>query len=102
MVCNVPDFGVEEVAMHAVALALALTRRLHQASADTRAGMWDLNRLRPMHSPAVMVAGVVGLGRIGRITARIGRTWFSNSRVRSLRARRCIGRPADSCTRHAC
>jgi len=70
MVCNVPDFGTEEVALHTVALALALTRRIHQASADTRSGVWDLGRLRPMHSPAACVAGVVGLGRIGRATAR--------------------------------
>jgi D-3-phosphoglycerate dehydrogenase len=69
-VCNVPDFGTEEVALHAVALTLALMRRLHQASADTRSGLWDLGRLRPMHSPAACVAGVVGLGRIGRATAR--------------------------------
>jgi len=70
MVCNVPDFGTEEVALHAVALALALMRRIPQASADTRAGLWDLGRLRPMHSPAACIAGVVGLGRIGRTTAR--------------------------------
>ena len=70
MVCNVPDFGTEEVALHTVALVLALTRRIHQASADTRAGIWDLGRLRPMHSPAACIAGVVGLGRIGRATAR--------------------------------
>jgi D-3-phosphoglycerate dehydrogenase len=70
MVCNVPDFGTEEVALHAVALTLALMRRIHQASADTRAGLWDLGRLRPMHSPAACVAGVVGLGRIGRASAR--------------------------------
>ncbi len=70
MVCNVPDFGTDEVALHTVTLALALTRRIHQASADTRAGLWDLGRLRPMHSPAACVAGVIGLGRIGRATAR--------------------------------
>jgi len=69
-VCNVPDFGTEEVAMHSVALVLALTRRLHQAGADTRAGLWDLGRLRPMHSNSASIAGVVGLGRIGRATAR--------------------------------
>lgn len=70
LVCNVPDFGTEEVAVHAVALALALVRRLHEAAADTRAGGWDLGRLRPMHSLEHLVAGVVGLGRIGRATAR--------------------------------
>lgn len=70
LVCNVPDFGTDEVALHTVALALALMRRIHQASADTRAGVWDLGRLRPMRSPSACVAGVVGLGRIGRATAR--------------------------------
>ena len=70
LVCNVPDFGIEEVAIHTVALALALTRRVVKASSDTRAGLWDLGRLRPMHSPAAMVVGVVGLGRIGRAAAR--------------------------------
>jgi D-3-phosphoglycerate dehydrogenase len=70
MICNVPDFGTEEVAFHTVALALALMRRIPQASADTRAGFWELGRLRPMHSPTACVAAVIGLGRIGRATAR--------------------------------
>lgn len=69
-VCNVPDFGSEEVALHTTALMLALIRRIHEASADTRAGIWDLGRLRPMHSPPSTVVGVVGLGRIGRAVAR--------------------------------
>jgi D-3-phosphoglycerate dehydrogenase len=70
LVCNVPHYSTEEVALHAVTLALALVRRLDQAVQDTRAGHWDLGRLRPMHSATAYIAGVVGLGRIGCRAAR--------------------------------
>jgi hypothetical protein len=41
VVCNVPDYGTEEVADHALLLLLALARRLLPAHAAVRAGRWD-------------------------------------------------------------
>jgi phosphoglycerate dehydrogenase-like enzyme len=72
-VCNVPDYGTTEVADHAIALMLALTRGtawFHDAlRADPKAG-W-----RPRAAPLVLrlrtaTFGVVGLGRIGVAAAR--------------------------------
>ena len=71
-VCNVPDYGTQEVADHAMALLLSLmkgitfhTRELKQ---DPR-GLW-----RPALNPygkrlSACVFGVVGLGRIGTAAA---------------------------------
>jgi len=70
-VCNVPDYGTETVAQHALALALAGSRRLHEADKMVRAGQWGFRSTRPMHLPSASVAGVLGLGRIGRRTAEL-------------------------------
>lgn len=71
-VCNVPDYGVEEVANHAIACALSLRRGLptytELLALDTTAGWrWDTPPLvRRLTGQAL---GIVGLGRIGRATA---------------------------------
>jgi lactate dehydrogenase-like 2-hydroxyacid dehydrogenase len=41
-VCNVPDYGTTEVALHAVALLLALLRNVTGHDREVRAGHWDL------------------------------------------------------------
>ncbi len=68
-VTNVPDYCVEEVAVHAVAMALALQRRLPQGQVSLLDGGWGVDALRPIHRLSAQVAGVVGLGRIGRQVA---------------------------------
>ena len=68
-VTNVPDYCVEEVAIHAVAMALALQRRLPQGQVSLLDGGWGVDALRPIHRLSAQVAGVVGLGRIGRQVA---------------------------------
>ncbi len=70
-VVNVPDYGTEAVAMHALALALAGMRRLVAADRVVRSGDWGFRHLTPLHLPATSTAGVVGLGRIGRRTAQL-------------------------------
>jgi len=40
-VCNVPDYGTTEVAMHAVAMLLALLRNVAGHDREVRAGHWD-------------------------------------------------------------
>jgi D-3-phosphoglycerate dehydrogenase len=65
-VFNQPAYGAPEVATHALALLLALERRLLASDAYVRAG-WqgglDLGRIRALDEATV---GVVGGGRIGR------------------------------------
>lgn len=70
-VAHVADYGTEAVALHAVTLALAGIRRLHEADARVREGGWDFGDLRPLRLPSAMTAGVVGFGRIGKRAAQL-------------------------------
>lgn len=69
-VCTVPGYGTEVVSDHAIALALCTLRRLNEIDADVRAGVWDYARRRPLGQVHGRVFGVVGMGEIGRATAR--------------------------------
>ena len=65
-VCNVPDYGVNEVAEHAVSLGLALARQLPQIDARLRSGTWKITPDRPMASLREMTFATAGFGRIAR------------------------------------
>jgi D-3-phosphoglycerate dehydrogenase len=77
----VPGTASEEVASHALAMGLALARRIPQGSASIRDGGWagsvgfDAPKLTDLD------VGVLGMGRIGRYVA----TWWSalGARVRA-------------------
>lgn len=69
-VCNVPDYGTEDVSDHAIALALTLARGTAQFDRRVRRGEYDLSPLRPLHRVNTLLFGVVGLGLIGTATAR--------------------------------
>jgi D-3-phosphoglycerate dehydrogenase / 2-oxoglutarate reductase len=69
LVTNVPDYCVEEVSDHAVALVLAWTRGIAQADRRVRAGRWDPAGAR-LRRLSTLTCGVIGFGRIGRSTAR--------------------------------
>lgn len=66
VVTNVPDYSVEEVATHALALILALLRKVVQADDLVRSGGWTVDNFRPIHRLSTMTAGLVGYGRIAR------------------------------------
>lgn len=67
-VTNVPDYCVEEVSDHAVAMLLAWCRGLLPFDRDVRNGNWNpaAAKLRRL---AEMTIGIVGYGRIGRRTS---------------------------------
>ena len=65
-VCNVPDYGVNEVAEHAVSLLLALARQLSQIDARMRAGTWKITPDRPMPALGESTFATAGFGRIAR------------------------------------
>lgn len=71
-VCNVPDYADHTVAEHAFALVLALRRHLVEAADRTRRGDFSTAGLRDFEL-AGKTLGVVGMGRIGRRVATIGR-----------------------------
>ena len=68
-VANVPDYCVEEVSDHAVALAYAWFRGIAQLDHAVKGGRWDPSGAR-LRRGATLSAGILGLGRIGRCTAR--------------------------------
>lgn len=75
-VCNVPDYGPESVAQMAFAHLLNFTQRVADHAASVRAGDWVASPdfcywqhpLCELHGTTI---GIVGLGTIGRATARI-------------------------------
>src|ERR1051326_2007270 len=68
-VCNVPDYGTEEVADHAIALTLALYRQLFPLDAEAKQLGWKINVAPKMRRLRTQTFGIVGLGRIGTATA---------------------------------
>ena len=80
-VCNVPDYGTAEVSLHAVAMLLALLRNLAGHDREVRGGRWDYRLGGELRRPGGLTLGVVGLGRIGRMTMERAAPWFG----------RCLG-----------
>ena len=72
-VTNVPDYSIDEVSTHAIALVLALARRLFAHREAARAGDWRYLADTPIRRLTGQTLGVLGLGRIGRASARKGR-----------------------------
>ena len=68
-VCNVPDYGTEEVADHALALTLALYRQLFPLDAEAKQLGWKINVAPKMRRLRTQTFGLVGLGRIGTAAA---------------------------------
>jgi D-3-phosphoglycerate dehydrogenase len=75
-VANSPDYGVGEVATHALALALALTLNIVAYHRDIHAGQWHYLSSGPLRRVGDMTLGIVGLGRIGKRMAHISRNVF--------------------------
>lgn len=65
-VSNVPDYGLDEVADHAMALLLAGFRRLPALQALVGAGRWGVPAERPLIPLSGSTLGVAGFGAIGR------------------------------------
>ncbi len=75
-VANSPDYGVGEVATHALALALALMRNVVAYHRDVHAGKWHYLSSGELRRAGDMTLGIVGLGRIGKRMAHIARNVF--------------------------
>jgi len=68
-VCNVPDYGTEEVADHAMALTLALCRQLFPLDAEAKRLGWQIKVAEKMRRLRTRQFGLIGLGRIGTAAA---------------------------------
>ena len=75
-VANSPDYGVGEVATHALSLVLALIRNVVGYHRDVNAGTWYYLSSGRLRRASEMTLGIVGLGRIGKRMAHISRNTF--------------------------
>ena len=65
-VANVPDYGGErEVSEHAVALYLAVQRRIVSRDAEVREGKWGIGQAAMIPNRDNAVLGLIGCGKIG-------------------------------------
>jgi D-3-phosphoglycerate dehydrogenase len=75
--CNVPDYGSEDVAVHALSMMMALRRRVVYFDSMLRQGHWrGWPDALPINRLSGQTVGVVGLGRIGTEFARRARALF--------------------------
>jgi D-3-phosphoglycerate dehydrogenase len=74
-VSNIPDYCTEEVADHALALALSLFRELPFLHDTLRHERWNPRLPYPMPPCDESVFGLIGLGRIGRAAAARARAF---------------------------
>ncbi len=70
IVANVPDYCIDEVSDHTLALFLALVRKVMFLDRSIRSGIWDFRIAVPIHRLKGMTYGIVGCGRIGQGVAR--------------------------------
>ncbi len=68
-VTYVPDYCMHEVSDHAMALLLALARKIPLSNALVQAGRWDMPAVVPIHRLTGRVLGLVGFGNIPRALA---------------------------------
>jgi D-3-phosphoglycerate dehydrogenase len=74
LACNVPGVNTAEVADHAMAMLLSLTRHIHDAVPAVRDGAWNdrpktMYYLESVRRIASHTVGIIGLGDIGRAFA---------------------------------
>ena len=72
-VCNVPDYCINEVADHTLALALAALRQIPETDRRVRQYGWQASLPRPVRSFSESIFCLVGFGRIAREVARHAR-----------------------------
>jgi D-3-phosphoglycerate dehydrogenase len=68
-VTYVPDYCVDEVSEHTLALTLALLRKVAIADRRVRGGEWSAKALEPIRRIRGLIFGTVGFGRIARAAA---------------------------------
>jgi len=77
-ICYVPDYCLDEVADHSLALMLALERKVVAGNAQVQAGGWALRELTPMRRLRGLTLGLVGFGKIPQNLAPKARAFGLN------------------------
>ena len=96
-VTNVPDYCCTEVAEHALALILALGRKVAHFHHETKQGVYDLGSGPPMRRLQGQNLGVIGYGNIGRALATRAQAMGMNVLVAEHR-NRTFGPHVTTCT----
>lgn len=78
IVGHIPNYCLDDVSTHAIALLLACIRNLVGKHNKMRNGGWDINPLEPIFRTSGRVLGLVGLGNIGQAVARKMAGWNMN------------------------
>jgi len=69
VVTRVPDYCLDEVSDHAMALLLSLVRKIPSANARSHAGRWEMPAVVPIHRLRRTVLGLVAFGQIPQLMA---------------------------------
>ena len=69
LVTNVPDYCVDEVSDHALALLLALARRIATADGAVKVGTWDIVAHAGIRRLRGQTLGLLGFGKIAKALA---------------------------------
>lgn len=77
-VANSPDYGIGEVATHALGLALSLVRHIPRFDRDVHAGKWHYASTGGLVRAGELTFGILGLGRIGKRMSYIARNVFGS------------------------
>lgn len=63
-VVNVPDYCLDEVSTHAMALILSCVRKVARFDREVKEGTWDWKQGKPIHRLTDHTLGLAGFGRI--------------------------------------
>lgn len=69
-VCNVPDYGIDEVSNQAIALLMACAKKLPLAINKVKAGLNSYTELKPLYRIQGKTLGLMGFGRIPQLVAK--------------------------------
>jgi D-3-phosphoglycerate dehydrogenase / 2-oxoglutarate reductase len=69
VVTRVPDYCLDEVSDHAMALLLSLVRKIPSSNTRTHNGRWEMKAVTPIHRLRGTVLGLVAFGQIPQLVA---------------------------------
>lgn len=79
VVCNVPDYGTNDVADHTFALLLTLVRGIEVYNSQLKRNMqWEWTTTCELHRITNLTFGIIGLGRIGTASALRAKSFGMN------------------------
>ena len=69
-VCNVPDYGIDEVSNHAIALLLDCAKKLTYLAGQVKQGSCSYTTVKPLYRMEGRTLGLMGFGRIPKLVAK--------------------------------